>query len=178
MPPRRSPALLPALALAALLAVYPALSSSRWTVPLGLLGAVAVLLYLAALLAIWPAGMAPAVALLAIEYLLSVLLRGQRLDVVAPAYGAALFICAELGWLASEGQGTGGWLPGGAAIAATALAAAALGWVVLETSAIPLAGTLLITAAGVAAAVAAAGGLGWLASRVRAGEEPGSPGRS
>ncbi|MBO0683180.1 MAG: hypothetical protein J2P45_08510 [Candidatus Dormibacteraeota bacterium] len=165
------------MALAAVLAVYPALSS-RWTLALGVVGVVAVLLYLAALLAPWPAGMAPAVALLAIEYLLSVLLKGQILDVVAPAYGAALFICAELGWLASERQGVGGWLPGGAAIAGTALGAAALGWLVLETSALPLAGSLAITAVGVAAAVAVAAGLGWLASRVRGGEEPDSPGQS
>ena len=153
-------ALAPALALA----VYPLLGRGAGALPLAILGGAGLLLYAGAVAGVWPGGLTGAIGLLAAEYLASLYLRGIRLDVVAPVYAAALFVCAELGWLAAEGRRGGlGWLARWFAIAGLALAAAALGWVVLIAGTLPLAGGLAVTALGVVAALAAALGLAWLA---------------
>ena len=83
------------------------------------------LLYAAALLEIWPEGMPLALCLLAIEYVASLYLRGAGLDLLAPAYAAALFGCAELGWLSLEFAR--GHRPSPARLAWTALLAVAGG---------------------------------------------------
>ena len=156
-----------ACALALALAVYPVLGGGVTVLPLAILsilGGPALLVYAVALAGIWPGGRSAAIGLLAAEYLASLYLRGIQLDVAAPAYGAALFVCAEMGWLAAEGRGGGSaWLARWFAIAGLALAAAALGWTVLIMATLPLAGGPAITALGVVATLAAAAGLAWLA---------------
>jgi hypothetical protein len=156
-----------AFALALALAAYPLLSGGA-TAPslaiLSILGGPGLVVYAVALAGIWPGGLSGAIGLLAAEYLASLYLRGVHLDVAAPAYGAALFVCAELGWLAAERrEGGSAWLARWFAIAGLALAAAALGWAALIAATAPLAGGLAVTALGVVAALAAAAGLAWLA---------------
>jgi len=159
----------PALALAALLlgvalVVYP-LVGARDAIPLlTTLGGASLLLWAVGLGLIWPAALTAAVGLLAAEYLLSLYLEGTRLDLAAPVYGGCLFAWAELSWLVIDGQGGDSrWLARWFTVAGLALAAAALGWAFLIVSALPLAGSLAITAVGVAATVAVALGVRWLA---------------
>jgi hypothetical protein len=128
------------------------------------LSGLALLLYLVAVVGLWPGGLGGAVGLLAAEYLASLYVRGAHLDLSAPAYGACLFALAELGWLALEGhRGAAPWPARWFAIAGLALAAAALGWGLLAAAALPVAGGLAATALGVAASLAAAVGVAWLA---------------
>ena len=175
---RRAGLLAGALPLAAALAVYPALEAG--TPPLAALGGPALLLYVLAALGLWPGAVAGAVLLLAVEYGVSLELAGGRLDLAAPAYGAALLVCAELGWLAAEGAAGGGWSGRRSGIAGVALAAAALGWGVLAVAALPLEAGLTQTLVGVAAALAAVTALAWLARTAPggAGRGPGPRGRS
>jgi hypothetical protein len=127
-------------------------------------GGLALVLYLMAVGGLWPGALGGAVGLLAAEYLASVYLRGGHLDLTAPAYGACLFVWAELGWIAVEGhRGAGWWYTRWFAIAGLALAGSALGWGLLIVAALPVAGGLGITAMGVAAAVVGAAGLVLLA---------------
>jgi hypothetical protein len=175
---RRASLLAGALPLAAALAAYPPLEAG--TPSLAALGGVALLLYVLAALGLWPGAVAAAVLLLAIEYGVSLELGGGRLDLAAPAYGAILLVCAELGWVAAEGDVGGGWSARRSAVAGVALASAALGWAVLVVSALPLEAGLTETLVGVAAALAAVTALAWLA-RVApggAGRGPGPRGRS
>jgi hypothetical protein len=161
-------------ALALALAAYPLAGGGAGVLPLAMLGGVGLLLYAVALVGVWPGGLSGAIGLLAAEYLASLYLRGIRLDVVAPAYAAAQLVCAELGWLAAEERAGGlGWIARWFAIAGLALAAAALGWVVLIAATLPLAGGLAVTALGVVAALAAALGLAWLARSAE--REPAPP---
>ena len=132
------------------------------------------LLYAAALLEVWPEGMPLALCLLAIEYVASLYLRRAGLDLLAPAYAAALFACAELGWLALESAR--GHRPSPARLAWTALLAVAggLGGTgLLLLALVPLPGAWPLTLAGGAAAVAASAVLATLARRARAPAQPG-----
>ena len=157
-----------ALLLAFGLAAYPALSERAAPAPLPALAVPALLLYAAGLVGRWGGGLAGAIALLALEYLLSLYLRDASLDVVAPVYAVALFLCAELGWLALEGRETGGPWPGRAfGLLAVALGGGGLGFVVLALAVLPLPGGPLLTAAGGAAVVAAAVLLARLANASR-----------
>jgi hypothetical protein len=154
-----------ALALAAGLALAPALGL-RGPGPAGALGGVAVALYVAALAVPWPGALPWALGLLAVEYLVSLELRSASLDATAPAYAAALFLCAELGWLALEARrGDRPWTGRALGIGALALAGAALGALLLLAAAVPLAGGSPLTGLGVVAAVAVAASLAWLGRR-------------
>jgi hypothetical protein len=145
------------------LAVYPLLGAGTAVPPIAILGGLALLLYLTAVEGVWPGALGGAVGLLAVEYLASEYLRGAQLSLGAPAYGACLFLWAELGWLAVDGGGAGSWPSRWVAIGGLALVAAALGWGLLVVAALPVPGGLGVTVLGVAAALAAAGGLAWLA---------------
>lgn len=154
-----------ALPLAAGLALAPALDR-RAPGPVAALGAVAVGLYALALAIPWSAALPWALGLLALEYLVSLELRAAPLDAAAPAYAAALLVCAELGWLGLEARRGGRPWPGrAAAIAALALAGAALGALLLVVSAVPLAGSAPLTGLGVVAVISVAGSLAWLGRR-------------
>lgn len=154
-----------ALPLAAGLALAPALAG-RPSGPIGAVGAVAVALYAVALALPWAAALPWALGLLALEYLVSLELRGAPLDTSAPAYAAVFFLCAELGWLGLEARRGGvPWLGRGLAIGLLALAGATLGVALLLVSTYPLAGGALLTGLGVAAAVAVAAALAWLGRR-------------
>lgn len=157
-----------ALALAASLALWPALGPGgmRALGPLGWLGGAAVALYLAGLALPWPAALPWALGLLAVEYLVSLEVRRSPLDAAAPAYAAAFFLCAELGWLGLEARRGGRPWPGRArAVAGLALAGSALGALLLLAPAVPLSGGSLLTALGVAATIAVAACLAWLGRR-------------
>lgn len=155
---------LAAFLLGAALVAYPLVGAGDAIPPLAALGGAGLLLCAVGLGAVWPAALTAAVGLLAAEYVLSLYLRGTRLDLAAPVYGGCLFAWAELSWLVIDGQGgESRWLARWFAVAGLALAAAALGWAFLIVSALPLAGSLAVTAVGVAATVAVALGVRWLA---------------
>jgi hypothetical protein len=158
-----------ALPLALGLAGVPLLDERAVLLPVAGLGGFAILLYLVALVAVWPGALTWALGLLAAEYLLALELRGAQLDLTAPAYAAALFLCAELGWLGLEARRGGRpWLGRSFAIGVLTLLGAGLGWLLLLVAAIPLPGGALLTALGVAAAAAVAACLAWLARVLRA----------
>jgi hypothetical protein len=153
-----------AFLLAAALAWYPLVGAGREVALLAMLGATALLLAAVGVVGLWPGALSVAVGLLAAEYLVSLFLHGARLDVTAPAYGACLFVFAELGWLAIDGRGGGSrWPTRWFGVAGLALAAAGLGWALLILSALPMAGGLAVTTLGVVAALVLAVSLGWLA---------------
>jgi hypothetical protein len=158
---------LPAVGLTLGLALYPTLSGSA----LVLLAVPAACFYVMALVGLWRGLLGVAAALLALEYLASVYLRGGGLDLLSPVYAAALFVCVELGWLALEaGQGRRPWAGRVLAIAALALAGAGVGFALLLVALLPLPGGAVLTAGGVVAAVGVAAALAWLARAHRAAE--------
>lgn len=164
---RRTPlALAPgALPLVAVLAALPALEAGAWAPPLLALGAFAGALCAVALLGLWPAALPWGLGLLAAEYVVGLELRGAGLDPTAPLYAAALFLCAELGWLGLEARGGAKpWWGRALGALSLALAGAAAGYLALLSLAVPLPGGALVTALGVVAAVAACG---WLAALSR-----------
>jgi hypothetical protein len=162
---------LAALGLGALLAIYPALDQRAPLAPLVALALPALVLYAAALLRLWPEGLPLAVALLALEYLAAVYLRGGGLDLLAPGYAIALFICAELGWLTLEaGGGQPLWAGRGLALAMLTGAGFLAGLGLLVAAMSPLPSGWPLTAGGVVAAVAASGALAWLARASSGGE--------
>ena len=155
----------PGAMLAAALAIYPAITLEAAPPVVGL-GGLALFLFVAGQTLPLPSVLAWAVGLLAIEYLAALELRGAGLDVAAPAYSAALFLCAELGWLGLEARRGGRLWPGRAVgVALVALAGAAVGALVLLLAAVQIAGGAALTGLGVAAAVTVAGCLAWLARR-------------
>jgi hypothetical protein len=155
-----------ALALLVALAVTPVLGLPASPGPIGALGGVAAVLYVVALAMPWPGALPWALGLLGVEYLVALVLRGAPLDEGAPAYAAALFLSAELGWLGLEARRGGAPWPGRlVAIGALALGGAGLGALLLLVTAVPLAGGFLLTGVGVAAAMAIAGSLAWLGRR-------------
>jgi len=149
--------------LAAALALYPAMALQ--TAPLiAALGGLAFVFFIAGQTLPVPGVLAWALGLLAIEYLATLGLRGAAVDVAAPGYAAALFLCAELGWLGLEARTGGRLWPGRAvAVALLALLGAVLGGLLLLLAAAPLAGGVVLTGLGAAAAVAIAACLAWLA---------------
>ena len=153
------------------LAAYPVLAAGYASAPLVFAGGSAALLYLAALSGLWRGALGLAIALLALEYLGSLYLRGGGLDLQAPAYAAALFTSAELGWLTLEAAaGSQPWLGRLLAIGAVGLGGAALGFGLLLASLIPATGGIILTAAGAAAAVGVFALLAWLARAYRVAE--------
>ena len=153
----------PGALLAVGLAAYPALAHHAAPPVVGL-GALAVLLFVGAQTLPLPGALAWSLGLLAIEYLVTLALTADRLDVGAPAYAAVFFLCAELGWVGLEARRGRRLWPGRAvAMALLALAGAALGAVLLFSAAFELAGGAALTGLGVAAAVAVAACLAWLA---------------
>lgn len=157
----------PAGALLAIsLALLPLQGGPGAAVALAALGSLGVVFYVAALLLPWPGALPWAMGLLAVEYLVSLELRGPRLDPTAPAYAAAWFLNAELGWLGLEARRGGRPSPTRVlAVGVVALAGAAMGVVLILVATLPLAGSLLWTGLGVLAAVAAVACLAWLARR-------------
>ena len=148
---------------AAALAVYPAMALQT-APPIAALGGLALVFFIAGQTLPVPGVLAWALGLLAIEYLATLGLRGGAVDVAAPGYAAALFLCAELGWLGLEARTGGRLWPGRAvAVALLALLGAVLGGLLLLLAAAPLAGGVVLTGLGVAAAVAIAACLAWLA---------------
>lgn len=158
--------LVPGALLAAGLAAYPAITQQAAPLIVSL-GGLAVALFVAGQALPLPSVLGWSLGLLAIEYLAALQLRSAGLDLTAPAYAAAFFLCAELGWLGLEARRGGGRLwPGRAvAVVSLALAGAALGALVLLLAAVQMAGGALLTGVGVAAAVAVAACLAWLARR-------------
>ncbi|HEY7199458.1 MAG TPA: hypothetical protein VIC57_04555 [Candidatus Dormibacteraeota bacterium] len=155
-----------ALALAAALALVPPLRAGGAPGPIAGLGGAAVVLYAISLAAPLAGAMPWALGLLGLEYLVSLEVRSAPLDEAAPAYAAAFFLCAELGWLGLEARRGGRPWPGrAAAIGAVALGGAALGALLLAISAVSFAGGPVLTGLGVAAAVAVAASLAWLGRR-------------
>ena len=155
-----------AVPLAVALAVAPLVRAGGPPGPVAALGGVAVALYAIALGAPLAGALPWALGLLGLEYVVSLEVRAAPLDEGAPAYAAAFFLCAELGWLALEARRGGRPWPGrAAAIGAVALGGAALGALLLAASAVPFAGGPAVTGLGVAAAVAVAASLAWLGRR-------------
>ena len=146
-----------ALAGAALLAVYAALTTPRLDRLLGSVGGAGVLLLAAALALRHPGLIAPAVVLLGGEYAGLFLVREGTVDIRAPLYGAAFFLVAELAFAALElraGTPDPGLISRRVAIIALlALGGVVLGAVVLAGATLPLEGGLALEAIGVAAAV-------------------------
>jgi hypothetical protein len=123
------------------------------------LGVVAVLALLLALLAGWPGLVAWALAFCGAEYAVFLVVRGGSIDAYAPLYGAGLLLVGELAHWALEPKVSGGeqglLARRVSLIAATCLAAAGIGGLVLSVSELVVHGGLLLEAFGVAAAVAA-----------------------
>jgi hypothetical protein len=156
----------PAVILAAALGVAPLVGLRSTQQPIAAVGVLAFGLYAIGLVCVWPGAIAWALGLFAVEYLAGLALRGGRVDLAAPVYAAALFLCGELGWLGMEARdGRRLWPGRGFAIAALALAGAGLGSVLLLAATVRMAGGLLLTGLGVVAAVAVAACLAWLARR-------------
>jgi hypothetical protein len=142
------------------------LVDSRPAALLAALGGAAAVLYVAALLLPWPRALPWVMGLLAVEYLVGLELRGPRLDPTAPAYAAAWFLSAELGWLGLEARRGGRPWPGRVIlVGAVALAGAAMGVVLLLVAALPVGGGPALTGLGVLAALVATACLAWLARR-------------
>jgi hypothetical protein len=157
-----------ALPLAVGLAVFPLLEARVAPSGVVALGLLALGLYGTALAGLWPGALTWALGLLAAEYVLSLALRRAPPDLAAPIYAAAFFLCAELGWLGLERRTGGGvWLARGFAICLLAVLGMGLGSVLLLAAALPLRGSLVVTALGVAASAAAAACLAWLARSSR-----------
>jgi hypothetical protein len=154
------------LPLAAALALVPVVGQRAALGPIGLLGAIAVALYALAV-ALPLAGALPwALGLLGIEYLASLQVRAAPLDLAAPAYAAALLLCAELGWVGLEARRGGRpWAGRALAVGALALAGATLGALLLLAWTVPLPGGAPLTGLGVAATIAVAACLAWLGRR-------------
>jgi hypothetical protein len=148
------------------LALVPLLGQGSASPAVVWLGGLGLVLYAVALAAPWPRALPWALGALAVEYLVALVLRGASLDAAAPAYAAAWFLCAELGWLGLEARAGGGLWPGRAlGVGLLALGGAALGTGLLLAAALPLPGGPALTAGGVAAAIGVAGCLAWLARR-------------
>jgi hypothetical protein len=155
-----------AAALAVVLALAPVTGAAGWLGTLGALGGVAVALFVAGMAMPWPAALPWALGLLAVEYLASLEVRRAPVDVAAPAYAVALFLCAELGWLGLEARrGRRPWAGRVAAIAALAVGGSVLAALLLLLAAVPLRGGPPVTALGVAATIAVAACLAWLGRR-------------
>ena len=152
-----------ALPVAAVLALAPVLGRSL-PPAVGAPGVLALILLAVALALPWAQALPWALGLLAVEYLVSLVLRGAGPDLGAPAYAAGYFLCAELAWLGLEARSGRGLWPA-RALAAGLLAAggAALGTGLLLVDALPAPGGLLLTGAGVTAAVVLVACLAWLA---------------
>lgn len=133
--------------------------ADKLVVLVALLGVVAVLGLLLALLARWTALVAWALAFCGAEYAVFLVVRGGSIDAYAPLYGAGLLFVAELAYWALEPETSGGesGLLGRrvSLVAATCLVAAGVGGLVLSVSELVVHGGLLLEAFGVAAAVAA-----------------------
>ena len=152
--------------LAAALALAPVAGASGRLGPLGVLGGLALALYVMGLAMPWPGALPWALGLLAVEYLVSLEVRRAPLDPAAPAYAVAFFLCAELGWLGLEARrGRRPWSRRVVAIAALALGGAVVAALLLPLAAVPLAGGPPMTALGVAATIAVAASLAWLGRR-------------
>lgn len=153
-----------AVVLAVALATVPALIGQVQQVLL-VAGGFAVVLYLAAVLGLWPGLLPWSLGLLALEYVGSLYSRAVPLDLAAPLYGAALFCCAELGWLSLERrQGQGMWPARALGAIAVGLGGTAVGWLALLAPVLPLSGGLHLTALGVVAAVAILATAAWVAA--------------
>jgi hypothetical protein len=161
----RGLAVVAALPLGAVLALAPVVGSSQPPAVAGL-GALGLLLLGAALALPWARALPWALGLLAVEYLVSLVLRGAAPDLAAPAYAAGYFLCAELAWLGLEAR-AGRWpWPGRIlGMGLLTIGGAALGSGLLLTAALPAPGGPLLTGLGVAAAVVLAACLAWLARR-------------
>jgi hypothetical protein len=156
---------------AAGLAAFPALASTRAQLPLGIGGAVAVAVLALALVLRQAWLIAPAVALLGAEYCAYVALHGGTVDARSPVVGVGLLAVAELAFATLE-------LRAGsssrelaarrvAAMTVVALGGIAVGVVVLAVSSVPLGGGVGLEVVGVAAAVLLLLALGRLAVRPR-----------
>lgn len=162
---RISPWVAPGALLAGALALYPFLGQQASPLVMGV-GGLACVLFVAAQMLPLPGALAWALGILAIEYVISLELRGPTLDVAAPGYAAAFFLCAELGWLGLEARRGGRlWLGRAVAVGVLALTGAALGSLLLVLAAVPLPGGAAVTGLGVAGAVGVAACLAWLAQR-------------
>jgi hypothetical protein len=139
-----------ALALAPLATVHgPLREAMAWAAGLGLLLAAGAALGLASLLA-------PALVVLLAEQTVVLVRRGDRVDVAAPLVGAGLLLYAELASWASEARPQVHderpvLVARATVLAASTLAALALGALILLTAALPAGGGLTRLAVGVVA---------------------------
>ncbi len=138
---------------------------------LGGIGAVGVLVLLAALVLRIPALVAPALVVLGGAYAGLFLVRDETVDVRAPLYGVGLLLVAELAFTALElraGKPEPGLLARRAALLAMlALGVVLAGAVVLAAATVPVEGGVALEAVGIVAAVGALLLLGTLAARGR-----------
>lgn len=153
------------------LALYAAFTAEQAAVELGLAGGVATCVLVAAFVLRLDVLVGPALLLLGAEYAAYFAVRGETIDIRAPAYGACFLAVAELAYAALELR-AGAPEPGLTARRILALTAVALGsivagMVVLGAAATPLDGGLGLSAAGIVAAVLLLVGLGRLAGRAR-----------
>jgi hypothetical protein len=160
-----------AVAGAALLAALAALVAERLQWLLGGIGALGVVVLLAALVLRIPALVAPALVVLGGAYAGLFLVRDETVDVRAPLYGVGLLLVAELAFTALElraGKPEPGLLARRAALLAMlALGGVLVGAVVLAAATVPVEGGVALEAVGIVAAVGALLLLGTLAARGR-----------
>lgn len=130
--------------------------AAAWAV--GLLGAVCAVVLAAALLARWPALVAPAAATLGAAYAVVVAANGGSLDLAAPLVAVALLLVCELAYWSHELHATSPDEPGARALHAAWLALLALGSLVPGAALLVLAGAARISGIAVEAAGALAAG--------------------
>ena len=167
------------MAVAASLALLPALGASRLGWQPTQLGALALGALAVSLAARWPAGIGCALVLLGGEYAVGVLLDGDGIDPAAPLFGAGLLLAAELSYWSLEPA------PARAradraivtrrllALSVLALGSVCLGTLALVAASATAGGGLVGKAIGIAAAAAALALVGGLALRARPPAEPG-----
>jgi hypothetical protein len=160
-----------AVAGAAGLAVYAALTAARVGAALGAVGGLAAVVLAVALVLRVPALVGVGLLVLGAEYAAYFGVRGHEVDSRAPLYGVAFLVVAELAYATLE-------LRAGkaarevtarrvAALALLALGSVAVGTLALAAAATPIGGGVGLEAVGVAAAVVLVFALGRVAVRSR-----------
>jgi hypothetical protein len=153
---------------AAALAAYAAIEAERLRGLLAAGGAAATIALAAACLLRRPQLAVAGLVLLGAEYAGFFLVRGSAIDQRAPLYGAGFLVVAELAFTTLERRAPGNRelaLYRVIGLAALAVAAVALGTLVLAFAAVPAGGGVVLHAVGVVAAVALIVLLGRLALR-------------
>ena len=158
------------MALAAAIAAYPPLAAGRAVDTFAIAGAAAAIALLAGIVFRDPVFVVGGLALLAGQYAAYLLAYAEEIDAAAPFYAAALVVLGEIAFAAVEPQAVRDdaalLLRRVATVALVAVAAAAVGVVLLVTSAVTAGSAVLLEAVGVAAAIAVVGAAVRLAWRL------------